>query len=294
MASLDDYSAFVAVVNEGSLTAAARRLSRSLQSVSRSLAGLEGELQVELITRTTRRSRPTPAGLAYAARLRPALADIELARDELLASDRRLAGKVRIGASSLFGQEYVVPALTTFLERNREVEIELKLADQHVDLLSEGLDLAVRIGVLPDSDLRARRLGGLRWAFFGAPAYLSARGRPLEPRDLERHECILRAGSGPESWSFGRDGLRLEVRGRFRSDSASARNMAAAQGFGIVLAPLWQVRRLLDEGRIELVLAGYEPEPIPLAIVWPASLAMPRRVRAVIDVLAERLSQLRL
>jgi DNA-binding transcriptional LysR family regulator len=287
MASLDDYSAFVAVVDEGSLTAAARRLSRSLQSVSRSLAGLEGELQVELITRTTRRSRPTPAGLAYAARLRPA-------RDELLASDRRLAGKVRIGASSLFGQEYVVPALTTFLERNREVEIELKLADQHVDLLSEGLDLAVRIGVLPDSDLRARRLGGLRWAFFGAPAYLSARGRPLEPRDLERHECILRAGSGPESWSFGRDGLRLEVRGRFRSDSASARNMAAAQGFGIVLAPLWQVRRLLDEGRIELVLAGYEPEPIPLAIVWPASLAMPRRVRAVIDALAERLSQLRL
>jgi DNA-binding transcriptional LysR family regulator len=294
MASLDDYSAFIAVVDEGSLTAAARKLGRSLQAVSRSLAGLERELNVELVARTTRRSRPTPAGLAFAGRIRAALSDIDLARDDLIASDQRIAGTVRIGASTLFGPEFVTPALATFLDRHKEVEIDLRLVDRHVDLAQEGLDLAVRIGALPDSDLRARQLGGLRWAFFGAPGYLAERGRPMEPADLARHECVLRGGAGAETWTFGPEQRRVEVRGRFRSDSASARNMAVALGYGIGLAPLWQVHKLIDEGRIEPILLGHEPPPIPLQIVWPAAIAMPRRVRAVLDFLAARLSLLRL
>lgn len=286
---------FLAVIDEGSLTSAAARLGKTLQSVSRSLARLEDDLGVELISRTTRRLRPTAAGLEFAGRIRLALTTIDAAREDLLASDRRLAGTIRIGTSSLFGPEYVTPALGQFLTRNPDIPIELVLSDEHVDLVAGKLDFAIRIGHLPDSNLRIRRLGGLSWAVFAAPAYLEAYGRPEHPRELTRHECVLRA-SDDDRWAFGGTKRRIDVHGRFRSESAAARNAAVASGLGIGLAPLWQVRRLIDRGDVEQILVGHEPPPIPLQIVWPkrAADAMPRRVRAAIDVLAARLSAMRI
>src|SRR5690554_3926003 len=141
MASLEHYTAFVAIVEQGSLTAAARRLGRSLQAVSRALGALEQELGVELVARTTRRLHPTEAGLKFHARIKTALADIALARDELLADGGMLSGRVRVGTSTQFGPRYVLPVLTAFMARHRAVEIELAVTDKHVDLISEGLDL---------------------------------------------------------------------------------------------------------------------------------------------------------
>ncbi|MCD9297012.1 LysR family transcriptional regulator [Bradyrhizobium diazoefficiens] len=295
LASLADYATFLAVIDEGSLTFAATRLGRSLQSVSRSLARLEDDLGVELVSRTTRRLHPTPAGLEFAGRIRLALTTIDAAREDLLASDRRLAGTIRIGTSSLFGPEFVTPVLSQFLARNPEIDLELVLSDERVDLVAEKLDFAVRIGNLPDSNLRTRRIGGLSWAVFASPAYLAAHGRPEHPQELSRHECVLRA-SDDDRWAFGGNKKRIEVHGRFRSESAAARNAAVASGFGIGLAPLWQVRRLIDQGIVEQILVGHEPPPIPLQIVWPTrgAGAMPRRVRAAIDFLVARLSALRI
>jgi DNA-binding transcriptional LysR family regulator len=294
VASIGDYAVLVAVVDHGSLTAAARQLGRSLQAVSRALAALEQELGVQLVARTTRRAVPTPAGLAFARRVRAALADIELAREDLADEGGKISGRVRVGASTLFGPRYVVPALATAIERHPELDTELALTDRHVDLLSEGLDIAVRIGTLPDSSLIARRIGGLRRVLCAAPGYLATHGRPHRPADLVDHQCILRRSPlATETWALREDGVSaaIEVHGRFRSDNATARNEAAALGLGINLAPLWQVRALLDEGRLDLILVEHEPPPVPLHLVWPASPIQARRTRAVANVLASRLRE---
>jgi DNA-binding transcriptional LysR family regulator len=294
VASIENYEVLLAVIDCGSLTAAARKLGRSLQSTSRVLATLEQEFGVQLVARTTRKSAPTAAGLAFSNRIRGALADIQFAREDLADARQKIGGRIRVGASTLFGPRYVLPALAAAAEKHPDLEIELALADQHADLISEGIDIAVRIGVLPDSDLIARRIGGLRRVLCAAPGYLAKHGRPLRPADLTQHACILRLDTGAsETWTLREDGASapVAVRGRFRSNNATARNEAAALGAGISLAPLWQIRPLLDEGRLDLILTEYEPEPISLHLVWPAGPRLPRRTRVLADLLASRLRE---
>ncbi len=297
MASLEDYSAFVATVERGSLTAAAKQLGRSLQAVSRALAALEQELGVELVQRTTRRSRPTAAGEAFFGRVRAVLADLSLARTEVREMHGQLAGKLVVGGPVYFGPTYLMPILASFLERHPAVEIELTLADRYADLVADGIDVAVRLGEIPDSSLMARRLGALRQVVFGAPGYFAARGRPAVPADLRRHACVVRTtAQAMEVWEFVHHGHLegIDVHGAFRANSPVACNEAAVLGMGISRAPLWQVRSLLDQGRIELVLADFELPPMPLSIVWPQTSALPARTRLLVDFLAARLTVARL
>jgi DNA-binding transcriptional LysR family regulator len=292
MDRLDDLRAFVAIVDRGSLTSAARQLGRSLQSVSRSLAALEREIGVELVRRTTRRSAPTEAGIAFFQRLKPALAEIDAAA--LDAADRRAepAGLLRISSSSAFAPLYLVPVVAAFLSAHREVEIELELSDAYIDLVERGFDLAVRIGELPDSSLLAKRLADLRRVVFASPGYFKAHGRPKRPEDLARHQCIIRtAARESDAWPFTIDGRlrKIKVDGRFRTSGAITANEAAALGLGIANAPLWQVRPLLDQGRVELALTRFEPPPIPLNAVWPASRVLPAKTRLFVDFLAAEL-----
>ncbi len=297
MASLEDYAVFVAVVERGSLTAAAKQLGRSLQAVSRALASLEQELGVELVQRTTRRSRPTAAGEAFFGRVRTVLADLSLARTDVREMHGQVAGKLVVGGPVYFGPTYLMPIIASFLDRHPAVAIELVLADRYADLVADGLDLAVRLGEIPDSSLMARRLGALRQIVFGAPGYFAARGRPAVPADLRRHACVVRTtAQAMESWEFLHHGRleRIDVHGAFRANSPAACNEAAALGLGIGRAPLWQVRPLLDQGRIELVLADFELPPMPISIVWPQTSALPARTRLFIDFLAVRLAVARL
>jgi DNA-binding transcriptional LysR family regulator len=294
MDRLDDLRAFVAIVDRGSLTSAARQLGRSLQSVSRSLAALEREIGVELVRRTTRRSAPTEAGIAFFQRLKPALAEIDAAA--LDAADRRAepAGLLRISSSSAFAPLYLVPVVAAFLSAHREVEIELELSDAYIDLVERGFDLAVRIGELPDSSLLAKRLADLRRVVFASPGYFKAHGRPKRPEDLARHQCIIRtAARESDAWPFTIDGRlrKIKVDGRFRTSGAITANEAAALGLGIANAPLWQVRPLLDQGRVELALTRFEPPPIPLHAVWPASRMLPAKTRRFIDFLEAELAK---
>jgi DNA-binding transcriptional LysR family regulator len=290
MAAGDDYEVLLAVIDHGSLTAAAKSLGRSLQAISRSLASIEHQLNVSLFTRTTRRVVPTRACLAFVSRIRPALSEIHSARDELIEQNLQLRGSIRVAAPSSFGVQYVVPQITAFMARHAGVSVELLFSERHVDLASEGIDLAVRLGELPDSNLRARRVTEFRRVLFASREYLIARGYPVDPSDLANHECILRKDPLRDIWAFGTDERPVQVHGRLRANDAAACNMAAAAGHGIARAPLWQVRSLVDSGAVDVVLAEFEPKPVPVHLVWVAGRSLPRRVRALIDFLAERIA----
>jgi len=292
MDRIADFQAFVAVVECGSLTAAARSLGRSLQSVSRSLAALEREIGIELVRRTTRRSAPTETGRALFRRLSAALSEIEAAKRE--ASHRRseASGLLRISGSSAFAPLHVVPAVCAFLEKFPKVDVELDLSDRYVDLLEGSFDLAVRIGEMPDSTLKMRHLVDLRRVVFGSPRYFKKHGRPRRPDDLRQHECIIRtAARDATEWPFTVDGKRKAVRvaGRLRTSSALAANEAAAQGLGVANAPLWQVQSLVARGDVELVLTRFEPPHVPVSAVWPATNAPPAKTQLFVDFLAARL-----
>ncbi|HEU0060236.1 MAG TPA: LysR family transcriptional regulator [Hyphomicrobiaceae bacterium] len=294
MHRLGDLEAFLAIVERGSQTAAARQLRRSLQSINRSLLALERSIGVELVRRTTRKSSPTEAGRSFYNRVHPAFQEIAAAR--LDAANRRAepSGSMRLGAPVLFAPAYVVPAISDFMRSYPRVEIELKTSDRNVDLLEEGLDLAVRIRHLPDSRLRAQRLGELRVVTYAAPAYLAEHGRPKQPADLRQHNCVLRTSDGElEIWPFRVAGRQrsIRVRGRLRTDGTSAAHVAVARGLGIGRTPLWQIRNLVDRGAVELVLENFEPAKLPVYAVWPASKIAAERTRLFVALLASRLKR---
>ncbi|TGQ64525.1 LysR family transcriptional regulator [Mesorhizobium sp. M00.F.Ca.ET.186.01.1.1] len=292
MSRIDDFEAFMAVVEQGSLTAAAHRLNRSLQSISRSLAALEESVGVELVHRTTRRSIPSEAGAAFFQRIKPAVDEINEAR--LQAANQRLepSGILRLSAPVLFGPDFVVPIIADYMRAYPQVEVDLQLSDGFVDLSAEGLDLAIRIGNLPDSSLRAKRLGALRRVVFGAPSYFQRRGRPTHPFELSQHDCIVRTvDERSGGWMFQIEGKprAVKVAGTFRSNLMISIYAAAAQGLGLGYSPLWQIRHLVDDGRVELVLTEFEPLPVPIHALWPEGRSSSAKVRVFLDMLASRL-----
>ncbi|WP_187278321.1 LysR family transcriptional regulator [Methylobacterium sp. WL64] len=293
MASLDRYRAFVEIVDRGSLTAAARHLDVSLQSISRALSTLEREFGVELIRRTTRRLQPTPAGVAFHARVKTALIEIELARAEVGRESSRVAGTLRVGASVLFAPKHVVPVAASFLARHPHVEIDLVLSDAIADLVEERLDLAIRIGDPGAPHLKMRPLAQLRRVVVASPAYLARRGQPQTPEDLVGHDCVVRT-FGPEgdSWPLTISGAveRVRVNGVFRCNDAASANAAVAAGAGLGLAPLWQIQEDLDQGRLCVVLADFGPPPVPMQAVWLGTVGTPLRTRLFVETLALRFS----
>jgi DNA-binding transcriptional LysR family regulator len=297
LSRISDLQAFVAVVEKASLTSAAHQLGRSLQSVSRSLAAIEQDVGVELIRRTTRRSNPTEAGLAYYQRLKTALEDIEEAK--LQVSHRRLepSGLLRISGPTGFAALHLVPATAAFLELHPKIEVEVSTYDRYVDLVEDNLDLAVHIGPLPDSAAKAKRLADLRRVFFASPGYFAKYGRPKRPEDLSKHQCIVRtARVGADIWPFTVDGKvkTIKVTGRFRANGASVINEAATHGLGIAIAPLWHIRPLIDRGLVELALARFSPPPIPVHATWSGTRVLPAKTRMFVDFLGQRLKAERL
>jgi DNA-binding transcriptional LysR family regulator len=297
LSRISDLQAFVAVVEKTSLTSAAHQLGRSLQSVSRSLAAIEQDVGVELIRRTTRRSNPTEAGLAYYQRLKTALEDIEEAK--LQVSHRRLepSGLLRISGPTGFAALHLVPASAAFLKLHPKIEVEVSTYDRYVDLVEDNLDLAVHVGPLADSAAKAKRLADLRRVFFAAPDYFARHGRPKHPHDLGKHQCIVRtARVGADIWPFTVDGKvkTIKVSGRFRGNGAGVINEAAAQGLGIAIAPLWHIRPLIERGLVEVTLARFAPPPIPVHASWSATRVLPAKTRMFIDFLSQRIKAERL
>ena len=296
MDRLDDIEAFIAIVEKGSQTAAARHLRRSLQSIGRSLTSLERSAGVELLRRTTRQSNPTEAGLAFYRRVKPAFTEINDARREAANKRAEPSGLLRIGSPVLFAPAYVAPVVCSFMERYPQIEIDLVVSDRQLDLFEGGLDLAVRIRHMPDSQMRARRLGELRTVVFGAPAYFAKHGRPKHPDDLVKHQCIVRTDDDAATWPFRVGGRRktVPVSGRFRTDSTAAIHAVVAQGLGIGFTPLWQIRNLVDQGAVEIILEDFEAARIPIHAVWPPSKLPLAKTRLFADFLAAQLKRERL
>lgn len=294
MQSLRELETFVAIAEEGSLTAAALRLGRSLQAVSRGLQTLEATLGATLVVRTTRTSQLSEAGERFYARVKAVLADLEIAQTELAEDAKRLTGTLRINAPTLFGPRYVVPLIAEFLQRHPDLHAAVSLEDEFSDPASSGADVTLRIGSTSDSRLVARKLADVRRVAFASTSYLAAHGNPRTPEDLAAHACVVRTGvPHAHRWSFtARSGkaMAVTVAGRFESDQVSAVNAAVASGLGIGLAAFWQIRDAVDADRVRIVLPEYEPAPSPLFALWARPRRMPARTRLLIDFLAARLA----
>lgn len=289
---ISDLQAFVAVVEEGGVSAAARHLGRSVQSVSRSLASVERSIGAELVRRTTRSSNPTEAGTRLYRRVAAALSDIEEASAEAAGARDKAIGVLHLSASTRFAPAFVVPAIASYLDANPAVAVELNLEDRWVDLVNEDFDLAVRLGPMPDSSLKARRLASLRTVTFASPAYLAERGRPGHPRDLADHDCIVRTvAHDGAAWAYSIDGGLESVRlgGRFTTNSTDAANRAALDGIGIANSPYWQMRHMVESGGVELLLTEFEPPPMPVHAVWAQSAQVPAKTRLFVQHLAAHL-----
>jgi DNA-binding transcriptional LysR family regulator len=290
---LADLEAFVVIAESGTLTAAARQLGRSLQTVSRSLAALEADVGVELVHRTTRHSTMSEAGRAFYHRVKPAVTDIREAQGEVTGRRTEPKGTLRVGAPVLFGPDFLVPILGEYVARYPAMEVDLQLTDSFANLADDGLDVVIRIADLPDSGLQSRKLGALRRVVFGAPAYFEKYGRPQHPRELSRHSCIVRTiDQRVGHWAFQVAGKprSVTVGGSFRANTMTAIYSAVRNGMGLGYSPLWQIRHLVETGEVEIVLEEFEPAPVPINVLWQESKLAPAKVRAFLDLLATRLN----
>lgn len=283
---------FVRIADGGSLSAAARAMGRSLPAVSRSLVQLEAELGVRLLQRTTRRIHLTDAGAQFLERCRRILAEVEEAGASVSDLGRALAGPIVLTAPVLFGQMHVAPVVTEFLGAHPGVTVRLILSDTLANIVEEGIDLAVRIGKLPDSGLVARKLGEVRRVACASPAYLKRHGTPRAPRELAKHCCLQFSALSPTPyWEFREAGKARQVRvqGSFSSNHGASVIAAARGGLGIIVALSYQVQEAVAAGALRVILQPYEPAAIPIHVILPSGRLQPARVRALADLLQARI-----
>jgi DNA-binding transcriptional LysR family regulator len=294
-AKLHDYEAFIAIVDTGNLTRAAARLRRSLQSVSRSLSGLEAQLGVVLIRRTTRKAQPSEAGLAFHRRVSAALHEIALAEAEVGDTSETLSGTLRVAGSAFFVGHYVVPALRDFSLQHPSVKFDLRISEEFADPVRTGVDLMIRIGQLQPSPMKSRKIASLRRVAIASPSYVAQRGRPETPADLARHACIIRTSAqDARAWTFhARDGTphRVPVQGVFEVDNAYVTMHAVLAGMGIAVMPLYLMREAIETGLAEVVLDDFTLAPIQAQALLPSGSRTPSRVRRFVDLLAQRLKK---
>jgi len=294
-ASLHDYEAFIAIVDTGNLTRAAARLRRSLQSISRSLSALEARLGVVLIRRTTRTAQPTEAGLAFHRHVSAALREVAIAELELSDTSETLRGTLCIAGSAVFVGRYVVPAIRDFSLQHSGVKFDLRISEEFAEPVRTGVDLMIRIGRLPPSRMRSRRIASLRRVAIASPSYVVQRGRPETPADLARHACIVRTSAqDARAWSFhAPDGTlhRVPVESVFEADNAHVTMHAALAGMGIAVIPFYHVREAVKAGLAEIVLDDFTLAPVLAHAVWPPGSRTTSRVRRFVDLLAQRLKK---
>jgi DNA-binding transcriptional LysR family regulator len=294
MGRLRELQTLVAIVETGSLAAAARRLRRSPPSISRDLADLEARVGAGLVERSTRMCRPTSVGTRLAEDARPLLAGYDEALGQAAGETMIPHGSMRVTAPITFGGDYVAPLVTAFLDDYSQISIELDLSDRIVDLAEEGFDLAVRLGRLADSAMIARSVGEVRRLFVASPAYLTARGIPRRPADLAAHEIIQHVwrGAGVPITFPGESGSAVPTHGRFAVNQPEAAIAAAREGRGIVSVLSHQVNAELRSGELVRILSDFEPDALPVSLVWPPSRRSWRRVRLLVDHLASGLGAL--
>lgn len=277
---------FVRVVESGSLSEAARRSGCSLATVVRRLAALEAHLGTRLLNRTTRRLQLTEAGTGYLGSAREVLRLVAESEQIAAGGLSQAVGRLVVSAPLLFGRMHVAPLLSELLSDEPSLSAELLLSDRVVDLLEEGVDVAVRIGELPDSSLVALEVASVRRVLCASPDYLQRHGQPDRPADLVRHAFLqLLTGRGQPRWRSD------DIRPRLASNSAEALRDAALRGEGVVQLLSYQVADALREGKLVEVLAEFAGPPLPVHVVHAHARLLPAKVRAFRDVLKQGLQR---
>ncbi len=283
---------FVKVAEQGGFAAAARALAMSPPAVTRAVAALEDRIGTRLLIRTTRSVRLTESGERFLQDSRRILVDLEEAEEAAVGSHAAPRGELRVTAPVLFGRLFVTSILGDFLDQYPSVNCRTLFVDRIVNLMDEGLDIAIRIGNLPDSSLTAVRAGTVRWVLFAAPAYLKKRGMPQHPEDLARHRLIQAiAVETASEWPYQENGkprsIRIEPRLRMNTNDAVIE--LVARGWGLSRLLSYQIAPYLADGRLQTVLGEFELPPMPVHVVHQEGRMVSTKVRAFVDFMVDRL-----
>jgi DNA-binding transcriptional LysR family regulator len=292
MDRLESMSTLLAAVEAGSLSAASRKLRMPLATVSRKVSELEAHLRTRLVNRTSRRLTLTDAGRSYVAACKRILEAIDDAERSASGEFSAPRGGLIVTAPIVFGRLHVLPVALDFLKAYPEIDLRLTLADRVVNLQEDDIDIAVRIGDLPDSSLVATRVGQIRRVVCASPVYFGLRGTPKTPRDLATHDCINFDGlTAPDGWKFtvGKSAVSVAIRARLSVNTAEAAIDAAIARVGITRVLSYQVADALRAGKLALVLRDYEPPPWPVSLVHAGQGLLPLKLRAFLDFAAPRL-----
>jgi DNA-binding transcriptional LysR family regulator len=290
MDRIDAMQAFVAVADLRGFAPAARKLGQSPSGVTRLIAALEDRLGARLLQRTTRSVTLTDAGSRYLERARRILSDVEEAEAAAEGERTRPSGRLVVSAPVGFGRLHVSAVMSAYLKRYPDVVSELRLSDRVINLVEDGVDLAVRIAHLPDSTLVARQVGEMRRIVVASPAYLRERGEPKRPQAIASHQTIqFGATTASPEWSFVEDGSEVHIpcTPRFSTNSADAAIQYAEQGGGLTRVLAYQAAEAIKAGRLKIVLTKFEVPPLPIHLVYPTSRLLSAKVRSFIDLVVE-------
>ena len=296
MDRLDAMSVLVSVVETGSFSAASRKLGAPLPTVSRKVSELEAHLSTRLLIRSTRKLTLTDAGAAYVAaskRILEQVGDAERAASGEYSSPR---GDLVVAAPIVFGRLHVLPAVNEFLANYPDIDVRLLLSDRNVHLIDDHVDLAVRIGALADSSMVAVRVGSVRRVVCASPTFLAGHGTPKAPEDLSALACVtFDALTSSTAWNFTTADSRTEravaLRSRLSVNTAEAAVDAAISGVGVTRVLSYQAANAVAEGKLRIVLAKYESEPLPINIVHIGQSLLPLKTRAFLDFVAPRIRE---
>jgi DNA-binding transcriptional LysR family regulator len=292
MDRLKSMSTLLAAVEAGSLSGASRKLRMPLATVSRKVSELETHLRVRLLNRSSRRLTLTDAGRSYVAACKRILEDIGTAERAAAGEYSAPRGELIMTAPIVFGRLHVLPVVIAFLEAYPEIDVRLALADSVIDLLENQVDVALRIGELPDSSLVATRVGAIRRVVCASPRYFAERGAPKIPGDLTAHACITFGGlTSPQEWIFkvGRSAKSVAVHSRLVVNTAEAAVDAAVASIGITRVLSYQAAAALRSGALTLALRDFEPAPSPVSLVHAGQPLLPLKLRAFLDFATPRL-----
>ncbi|WP_345817536.1 LysR family transcriptional regulator (plasmid) [Paraburkholderia sp. PREW-6R] len=287
MAAMETY---VSVVEAGSFSAAAKRLKLGQPAVSKSIAQLEERLGVRLLLRSTRGLTPTDAGQRFYEHARRAIEEVDLAEHVARDASTGLSGVLRISAAVTFARLHILPALKAFLDRHPNLQIDIVLDDRTIDLLENGVDVALRMGSLDDSTMTARRIAQSRRLVVGTPAYLAGAGVPKTPAELSQHQVIVYSlRGGGESWAFSQQGkeVAVVVSGRVSVSAAEGMRTTLLGGMGLAIASEWMFSPELADGTVQAVLTDWELPPIDLWAVFPAGRLVSAKARAFVAFVEE-------
>jgi DNA-binding transcriptional LysR family regulator len=286
MDKLHAMATFVQIMKSGSLTAAADALETSLPSVVRTLASLERHLGVRLLNRTTRRIHLTDEGVQFLERCRTILSEVQEAEAALTSRQAEPQGRLTITAPVVFGRRYVTPIVNEFVGRYPNLNVDLLLVDRYVNLVEEGLDVAVRVALLNDSSLVAIPVGQARRVICASPHYLHRHGIPRVPQDVSAHRCVRYTGLAPrDEWQFriGRRSVNIPITSVICCNQIDSALDACINGLGLGMFLSYQVVPHRKSGELRYVLEEFEIEPLPIQVIYPHSKLLSTKVRAFVD-----------